>query len=97
MAWVAKLPRELWNDTDNNINPYRSPLRLLENGTELGPSHAVHATIQASGDGRYSFWMNVVYFSSSDGSDPNTNGRIYSVERTPASRFQKLFCAPLRL
>ncbi|WP_170303825.1 Gfo/Idh/MocA family protein [Reyranella soli] len=83
MAWVARLPPQLGDETDNNDSPYRSSLRLLENGTELGPAHAVHATIQASGDGRYSLWMGVVYFSSSDGSDPNTNGRIYSVERPP--------------
>lgn len=84
LGWVAPLPKVLWADTDNNDCPNRSSLRLLENGTELGPAHAIHATIQASGDGRYSFWMGVVYFSSSDGSDPNTNGRIYSVERTPS-------------
>lgn len=83
-AWVAKLPPELWDETDNNDHSHRSSLRVLENGTELGPAHAIHATIQASGDGRYSFWMNVVYFSSSDGSNPNANGRTYAVERTPA-------------
>jgi predicted dehydrogenase len=84
LAWVVELPESLWDDTDNNDFPYRSSLRLLENGTELGPAHGVHATIQASGDGRYSFWMNVVYFSTSDGSDPNTNGRTYAVKRAPA-------------
>ncbi|WP_295145762.1 Gfo/Idh/MocA family oxidoreductase [uncultured Reyranella sp.] len=83
LAWVAELPPELWNDTDDNDHSHRSTLRVLENSTELGPAHAVHATIQAAGDGRYSFWMNVVYFSSSDGSDPNTNGRTYSVAPTP--------------
>lgn len=89
VAWIAKLPAELWHATDNNDFPKRSSLCLQENGTELGPAHSVHATIQTSGDGRYSFWMDVVYFSSTDGSDPNTNGRVYSVNRTsagPASR-----------
>ncbi len=84
MRWVADLPPELADDTDGNDQPYRSPLRLLEDGTELGPGHALHATIQDAGDGRYSFWMGVVYFSTSDGSDPNTNGRVYSVERAAA-------------
>jgi predicted dehydrogenase len=83
LAWVAELSPELWNETDSNDHSHRSTLRLLEDDMELGPAHAVHATIQASGDGRYSFWMNVVYFSSSDGSDPNTNGRVYSVVPTP--------------
>ena len=89
MRWVADLPSELSNDTDNNDQPYQSPLRLLEYRTELGSGHALHATIQDPGEGRYSFWMGVVYFSTSDGSDPNTNGRTYSVERAlvrPASR-----------
>lgn len=81
MRWAARLPPELSDDTDNNDFPYRSPLRLLEDGTELGPAHALHAAIQDAGDGRYSFWKGGVYFSTSDGSDPNTNGRVYAVER----------------
>ena len=81
MRWVSDLPPELSSDTDNNDFPYRSPLRLLEDGRELGPAHALHATIPDSGDGRYSFWLGVIYFSTSDGSDPNTNGRAYAVER----------------
>ena len=84
LGWIADLPAELSADTDSNDFPYRSPLRLLEDGTELGPGHAIHATIQNSGDGRYSFWLGVVYFATSDGSDPNTNGRVYAVERAPA-------------
>ena len=84
MRWVADLPPELSGGTDNNDQPYQSPLRLLEDGTELGPGHALHATIHDSGDGRYSFWMGVIYFSTSDGSDPNTNGRTYSVKRAPS-------------
>lgn len=85
LMWVADLPPELSSDTDSNEFPYRSPLRLLEDGQELGPAHALHAAIQASGDGRYSFWMGVVYFSTSDGSAPNSNARHYAVERA-ASR-----------
>lgn len=81
IGWVADLPPELSDDTDNNEHPFRSPLRLLEDGRELGPAHALHAAIQDSGDGRYSFWMGVVYFATSDGSDPNDNGRVYAVER----------------
>ena len=84
LGWIADLPAELSADTDSNDFPYRSPLRLMEDGTELGPGHAIHATIQDSGDGRYSFWLGVVYFATSDGSDPNTNGRVYAVERAPA-------------
>lgn len=78
-AWIADLPAELWDVTDSNDAPYRSPLRLFEDGRELGPAHARHAVIQEAGEGHYSFWTEVVYFSSSDSSDPNRNGRTYSV------------------
>jgi predicted dehydrogenase len=83
-AWIADLPPELWPETDNNEAPYRSWLRLLEDDRELGPAHAIHVKIQEAGDGRYSFWIDVVYFSTSDGSDPNGNGRTYSVVRAPS-------------
>jgi hypothetical protein len=36
MAWVAKLPPQLGDETDNNDYPYRSSLRLLENVQNLG-------------------------------------------------------------
>jgi predicted dehydrogenase len=79
VAWIADLPRELWEETDTLETPQRSRLRLLEDAHELGPAHALHAAIQDGGEGRYSFWSRVVYFSASDGSDPNTNGRSYTV------------------
>ena len=81
MSWVADLPPELSGDTDNNEFPHRSPLRLLEDGQVLGPGPASLATTPEAGDGRYSLCMGVVYLSTSDGSDPNTNGRVYAVER----------------
>lgn len=79
VCWIADLPRELWQETDTIGTPDRSRLRLLEDEHELGPAHALHAAIQDGGEGRYSFWIRVVYFSASDGSDPNTNGRSYTV------------------
>lgn len=82
-AWIADIPSELWHETDTNELPYRSRLRLLEDGRELGPAHALHSSIQDMGEGRYSFWSGVVYFSASDGSDPNVNGRVYSIIREP--------------
>jgi hypothetical protein len=54
-------------------------LRLCEDGTPLGPPHVIHATIAAQGGGRYSHWNRRLLFSTSDGSDPNANGRRYSV------------------
>jgi hypothetical protein len=59
--------------------PYRSNLALFEDGKALGPSHSPHALIRERGAGRYSHWASSVIFSSSDGSDPRTNGRVYSL------------------
>lgn len=64
---------------DSSEAPRRSRLRLLENGRELGPAHAAHARIRAEGSGAYSHWGSELYFSSSDGTDPNTNGRRYEL------------------
>jgi 2-polyprenyl-6-hydroxyphenyl methylase/3-demethylubiquinone-9 3-methyltransferase len=64
---------------DSAANPQRSPLRLREDGTVIGLAHSAHAEIADHGRGRYSHWVDTLYFSSSDNSDPNTNGREYSV------------------
>ncbi len=55
-----------------------STLRMFEDGRELGPAHAVHVDIRNQGQGRYSHWNTVLYFSASDNSDPRTNGRKYT-------------------
>jgi hypothetical protein len=54
-----------------------SKLRLWEDGQELGPAHAVHVAIREQGQGRFSHWHTVLYFSASDNSDPRTNGKKY--------------------
>ena len=78
-AWVRPVPDELRDRTDNNEEPYRSHLRLLENDLELGPGHARHESIRTLGQGHYSLWSGMLYFSTSDGSDPNTNSRSYTL------------------
>lgn len=73
---LAPLER-LCDDVDN---PRRSPLRLLEDGKLLGPAHELHQSIGDEGRGRYSHWTgNALIFSTSDNSDPNANGREYTV------------------
>ncbi len=64
---------------DTNSDPRASNGRVLEDGRPLGPAHALHDDIRSLGGGRFSFWAGTVYFSSSDGSDPRTNGRSYEV------------------
>lgn len=60
-----------------------SGLVLFEDGVPLGPAHCLHAEIRGKGGGRFSHWMRTkLYFSSSDGSDPRTNERLYEVAST---------------
>jgi len=75
-AWIVRLP-ELTSYADSLSAPARSPLRILEDGQPLGPAHTAHDTIREKGGGAYSHWGDVLYFSTSDGSDPRTNGRSY--------------------
>ncbi|MBI2298873.1 MAG: carbohydrate-binding protein [Armatimonadetes bacterium] len=60
-----------------------STLHLFEDGKELGPAHFLHADIRTKGEGRFSHWVTMLYFSASDNSDPRVNGRRYEwrVER----------------
>lgn len=78
-GWQIDLPADLENLTDNDIEPSRSPLVLLENGISLGPGHSIHAAIFDEGHGYYSFWKGNLYFSTSDNSNPNQNGRTYTI------------------
>lgn len=74
LAWVAELPEALLSDLES-----RSRLALTEDGHSLGPAHAGHEEIRTVGAGRFSHWGSQIYFSTSDGSDPRTNGRRYEI------------------
>lgn len=63
---------------DQSDAPTYSKLVLLENGIELSQAHANHKDIRDYGLGQYSHWGKELYFSSSDNSNPLTNGRKYS-------------------
>jgi hypothetical protein len=65
---------------DNKDNPEQSAALLYENEKILGPAHSVHMDVTVVGRGHYSFWQHsttALIFSTSDNSDPNTNGRVY--------------------
>jgi FkbM family methyltransferase len=55
-----------------------APTVILEDERVLGPGHAMHEDIRTEGRGRFSHWNSAIYFSTSDGSDPTTNGRCYT-------------------
>lgn len=56
-----------------------STVRVLEDGQHLGPASVSHDDVRTLGRGRYSHWDSKIYFSTSDNTDPNSNGRTYSV------------------
>ena len=63
------------------MSSHRRPsrARLFEDGRALGPANALHESIRNEGGGRFSLWNGQLYFSSSDGTQPPTNGRRYEV------------------
>jgi SAM-dependent methyltransferase len=74
---------------DDVVDPAGSPLVLYEDGRELGPAHTNHGEIRSFGGGRYSHWSRTLYLSTSDGSDPNKNGRLYSIEYSRDKYFER--------
>jgi hypothetical protein len=51
----------------------------LEDGRPTGEAHSGHRDIAQQGRGLYSHWAQTLYFSATDNSDPNENGRTYSL------------------
>ena len=78
LCWIFQFPSSQV-EGDSPSFPRRSKLLLYEEDRLLGPAHAEHEEIRRKGGGRYSHWESNLYFSTSDGSDPNTNGRRYTV------------------
>ena len=56
---------------------------VLEDGTALGPADAVHEDVRRLGNGRYSVWDDHVWFAASDNTNPNRNGRTYTLALHP--------------
>ena len=79
-CWSLALSASDFPGSDDVSDPSRSCLLLREDGCELGPPHTAHQLLIRDGGGAYSHWSDVLWFSTSDNSDPNENGRAYSVE-----------------
>lgn len=77
-GFCYKIGYDLNEIGDSQEQPQKSTLRLFENGVELGPAHSNHDDIRKYGLGQFSHWGNTLYFSTSDNSNPLTNGRKYS-------------------
>ncbi|MBI9034847.1 MAG: hypothetical protein JEZ03_10295 [Bacteroidales bacterium] len=67
---------------------FNSPAILYEDNKILGPANTLHADINSIGEGRFSFWKGILYFSSSDNSNPRINNRQYilKIPNIPISR-----------
>jgi hypothetical protein len=59
----------------------RGGLRLFENGVALGPGDAGLYRVRTFGAGAYVLRGSVLSFSSTDATDPATNGRTYTLRR----------------
>ncbi|MDB5578707.1 MAG: Pectate lyase [Bradyrhizobium sp.] len=72
---------------DSPKQPWGSALDVIENGIKLGPAHTMHGSIASIGKGRYSHWdsgeESTIIFSTSDNTDPRSNGRTYMVVAQP--------------
>jgi hypothetical protein len=82
LAHRAALP-ELAGSADSTEAARRSSFLLCEGENVLPEPHSPLDNIRRYGRGRYSHWGEYLYFSSSDGSDPNKNGREYALVRKP--------------
>lgn len=80
-CWTRALAG-LTDQSDTEEHPRRSGFGLFEDGVALGPRHSAHAEIRERGRGRMSHWKTHLYFSTSDNSDPNTNGRRYTLVKS---------------
>jgi hypothetical protein len=85
---VAQERYDLFDDlTDSEECTHRSPIEMYENDKRLGPAHSSYEEIVKLGQGRFSHLKQngtTLYWSSSDGSDPNSNGRAYWVVKPAA-------------
>jgi hypothetical protein len=58
---------------------------VLEDGRPLSSGNMQHDDIRKLGQGRFSFWHNALYFSTSDNTDPRSNGRRYTISFPPVT------------
>lgn len=79
--WAAHMPHlaALADNAGGDGQNGRSPVFVFEDDRQLAWPHSQHSAIANHGGGRFSHWGDYIYFAASDGSDPRSNGRRYSV------------------
>ena len=79
-SWIAVIDEHMGIAAgDTEVHPDRSRLKLFEDENELNPPHVLHDIIRNKGKGAFSHWGNMLYFSSSDNSNPNKNCSRYRI------------------
>ncbi|MEM7356163.1 MAG: hypothetical protein AAF657_35435, partial [Acidobacteriota bacterium] len=80
-SYLYEVPEsEFWRvRSDDKLTPRQAESVLYENSEPIGPAHSGHGTIASIGMGHYSHWNDQLVLSSSDNSDPRSNGRRYSL------------------
>lgn len=73
----------LRSEADSNERPARSPVRLCEDGKLIGMPHSLHDDVRGKGGGLFSHWLDGFLFSTPDNTDPNSNGRRYTLVAPP--------------
>lgn len=69
---------------DEASDPQRSDLVLFRDLSAIGRPHSLHVGIASEGQGAYSHWHDVLYFSTPGNTDPRNDGHRYSVKATLA-------------
>lgn len=87
-AFATAVRAEAFPISDGVGDPMASWLILSEDGVDLGPAHTAHQLIARDGGGAFSHWNGQLWFSASDNSDPNTNGRRYEAAWNPERYFE---------
>lgn len=66
--------------SDSVDSPRASQIDLYENNKLCLFKHSIHQRIIEIGEGSYSHWNNILYFSASNNSNPNVSGKCYSIK-----------------
>jgi hypothetical protein len=78
-GYAYKVSLRQLSDLGDTAEVARSPAIICEGDHRMGPGHIPYAEIAQKGLGRFSHYEKDVVFSSSDNTDPNSNGRQYTV------------------
>src|SRR5262245_14288735 len=82
-AYKSSIP-ELSHLSDTTEKGTYSRAIICEGDHQIGPAHTQWVEITQRGFGRFSHYNDAVVFSSSDNTDPNSNGRQYKIVIPPS-------------